>query len=68
LWSEDESLVAQLTPSGRIGEPADIAEAIVFLASDSAAWITGETLVIDGGRMVGATAGADRAVGLGYAR
>lgn len=68
LWSDDESLVAQLTPRGRIGEPDDIAEAIVFLASDSAAWITGETLVIDGGRMVGATAGADRALGLGYVK
>jgi NAD(P)-dependent dehydrogenase (short-subunit alcohol dehydrogenase family) len=68
LWSEDERLIAALTPSGRIGEPEDVADAIVFLAGDSAAWITGETLVLDGGRMVGATAGGDRAVGLGYVR
>jgi NAD(P)-dependent dehydrogenase (short-subunit alcohol dehydrogenase family) len=68
LWSDDEPRVAQLTPRARIGEPEDVADAIVFLASDSAAWITGETLVIDGGRMVGATASADRAVGLDYVR
>src|SRR5207244_11663911 len=37
------------TPLGRIGQPADIAPAAVFLASSDAAWITGETLVIAGG-------------------
>lgn len=37
------------TPLGRIGQPQDIAPAVVFLASDDAAWITGETLVISGG-------------------
>jgi 3-oxoacyl-[acyl-carrier protein] reductase len=37
------------TPLGRIGQPQDIAPAAVFLASDDAAWITGETLVIAGG-------------------
>jgi 3-oxoacyl-[acyl-carrier protein] reductase len=37
------------TPLGRIGQPADVAGAAVFLASDEAAWITGETLVIAGG-------------------
>jgi len=35
------------------GEPADVAGAIVFLASDAAAWITGETMVIDGGLRLG---------------
>jgi 3-oxoacyl-[acyl-carrier protein] reductase len=38
-----------LTPLGRIGETEDIAPAAVFFASDSSAWITGETLVIAGG-------------------
>ena len=37
------------TPLGRIGQPQDIAPAVVFLASDDAAWITGETLYISGG-------------------
>jgi 3-oxoacyl-[acyl-carrier protein] reductase len=37
------------TPLGRIGQPRDIAPAVVFLASDDAAWITGETLYISGG-------------------
>lgn len=37
------------TPLGRIGQPIDIAPAVVFLASDEASWITGETLFISGG-------------------
>ncbi len=37
------------TPLGRIGQPADIAPAAVFLASSESAWITGETLYISGG-------------------
>lgn len=37
------------TPLGRIGQPDDIAPAVVFLASDEAKWISGETLVISGG-------------------
>ncbi|MCZ7648063.1 MAG: glucose 1-dehydrogenase [Planctomycetota bacterium] len=37
------------TPLGRIGLPNDIAPAVVFLASDEASWITGETLFIAGG-------------------
>jgi 3-oxoacyl-[acyl-carrier protein] reductase len=37
------------TPLARIGQPRDIAPAVVFLASDDAAWITGETLLISGG-------------------
>lgn len=37
------------TPLGRIGVPADVSPAVVFLASDDASWITGETLVISGG-------------------
>ncbi len=38
------------TPLGRIGLPQDIAPAAVFLASDAAGWITGETLLVAGGR------------------
>jgi NAD(P)-dependent dehydrogenase (short-subunit alcohol dehydrogenase family) len=41
-------------PLGRRGEPADIANAAMFLLSDLAAYITGQTLVVDGGSTVGA--------------
>jgi 3-oxoacyl-[acyl-carrier protein] reductase len=40
-----------MTPLGRIGQPADIAPAAVFLASADSGWITGETLFISGGLM-----------------
>lgn len=42
----------ELTPLGRIGSPEDVAGAVAFLASDRASWITGETLVIDGGQIL----------------
>lgn len=42
-----------LYPLGRVGEPADIAAAVAFLASDDAAWITGVTLPVDGGVLAG---------------
>ena len=37
------------TPLGRLGEPEDIAGAVLFLTSPSASWITGQTLAVDGG-------------------
>ncbi|HEY7628858.1 MAG TPA: SDR family oxidoreductase, partial [Ilumatobacteraceae bacterium] len=37
-------------PLGRLCEPSDVANAVAFLASDDAAFITGECLVADGGR------------------
>jgi 3-oxoacyl-[acyl-carrier protein] reductase len=40
-------------PAGRFGEPADVAGAVAFLASDDAAWVTGHHLVVDGGQTVG---------------
>jgi NAD(P)-dependent dehydrogenase (short-subunit alcohol dehydrogenase family) len=40
----------QTHPLGRAGEPGEIAELIVFLASERAGWMTGETISIDGGR------------------
>lgn len=41
--------LANKMPTGRLGQPEDIAHLATFLASDLAAWITGETYVIDGG-------------------
>ncbi|MET7903101.1 SDR family NAD(P)-dependent oxidoreductase [Streptomyces sp. NPDC005336] len=43
---------ASVYPLGRVGEPADIAAAITFLASRDAAWITGVTLPVDGGLLM----------------
>lgn len=40
-------------PLGRVGRPEDVAQAILFLASEEAAWITGTTLVVDGGSTIG---------------
>lgn len=40
-------------PLGRIGQPEDVAEAILFLASEQSAWITGTILPVDGGVMAG---------------
>ena len=41
--------LAAALPTGRLGEPQDIANLALFLCSDLASWITGETYVIDGG-------------------
>jgi 3-oxoacyl-[acyl-carrier protein] reductase len=43
------SQIAGDTPLGRLGEPFDIAGATLFLASDDAAWCTGQVLSVDGG-------------------
>jgi 3-oxoacyl-[acyl-carrier protein] reductase len=40
------------TPLGRLGDPGDIANAILFLTSPAASWITGQTLYVDGGYTV----------------
>jgi NAD(P)-dependent dehydrogenase (short-subunit alcohol dehydrogenase family) len=53
LWKDHEQTVSASTALGRIGEPADIASAVAFLVSDAASWITGETMVIDGGQLLG---------------
>ncbi len=54
LWENPETLKAsnQRTPLGRIGEPDEIAGAAVFLASRAGAFITGQTIVIDGGATI----------------
>ncbi|MGZ4988133.1 MAG: SDR family NAD(P)-dependent oxidoreductase, partial [Limisphaerales bacterium] len=47
--SDERKGVEAQTPLGRIGQPQDIAPTVVFLASDDASWITGETFLISGG-------------------
>src|SRR5437763_880670 len=57
LWEPAEAAVAKGTPLKRLGEPEDIASGALFLASDAASWITGTTMVIDGGALVGGIGG-----------
>lgn len=49
LWEEREQAIAANLPLRRLGESDDIATGALFLLSDAASWITGQTLVIDGG-------------------
>jgi NAD(P)-dependent dehydrogenase (short-subunit alcohol dehydrogenase family) len=49
LYEKDEDKAASAYPLGRLGEPEDVGAAVAFLASTDAAWLTGQTLVIDGG-------------------
>ena len=50
LWSvaNVEEMVRKSIPLGRIGEPADVAKAALWLASDDASWVSGATLTVDG--------------------
>lgn len=52
LWEDHEEQLSSSLPLGRIGEPDDIAKIAVFLASDAGGWITGQTVVADGGAMI----------------
>ncbi len=53
LWKEHEQALSAVTALGRIGEPPDVAGAAAFLVSDPASWITGTTMVVDGGQILG---------------
>jgi NAD(P)-dependent dehydrogenase (short-subunit alcohol dehydrogenase family) len=52
VWEPGEAEVAAGLPLGRIGEPEDIARAVLWLASDAAEWVTGADLLVDGGTRV----------------
>jgi NAD(P)-dependent dehydrogenase (short-subunit alcohol dehydrogenase family) len=50
LATEDSrQAIAGRTPMGRIGTPGDIASTALFLASDAASFVTGQTIAVDGG-------------------
>jgi len=53
LWEPAEEAIAARMPLRRLGEPTDIAYAALFLTSDLASWITGQTVVVDGGALLG---------------
>lgn len=48
-YEEVRDVTAKLSPLGRMGQPQDLAGACLFLCSEKASWITGHTLLIDGG-------------------
>ncbi len=50
---ERKSKVLSRTPMGKMGQPADIGEAVLFLAGDAAQYITGVVLPVDGGNSIG---------------
>jgi NAD(P)-dependent dehydrogenase (short-subunit alcohol dehydrogenase family) len=53
LWEGNRGAqVARMYPLKRLGEPEDVAAAAVYLAADSSSWITGHTIVLDGGGLV----------------
>lgn len=52
MTDEQHEQLAKAFPLGRIGQPADVASAAVFLLSDRASWLTGVTLDISGGRVI----------------
>jgi NAD(P)-dependent dehydrogenase (short-subunit alcohol dehydrogenase family) len=54
LWEPAGDAVAAGLPLRRLGEPDDVAHAARFLAGPGASWITGHTLVVDGGALAGA--------------
>ena len=52
LWSNEEILkhTVETTPLGRIGQPEEMAGVVVWLASDASSYVTGQTMVLDGGQ------------------
>ena len=54
-WPEGLDRWLNSVPLGRVGDPKDIADAVVFLSSPMASWVTGSDLVVDGGISTNAT-------------
>ncbi len=48
-WDQVSKAVGSTCPLGRVGQPVEVANCILFLASDEASFVTGETLEISGG-------------------
>jgi NAD(P)-dependent dehydrogenase (short-subunit alcohol dehydrogenase family) len=51
VWEAREPILTAKLPLRRLGTPEDVANAAVFLASDASSWMTGQTLVLDGGAL-----------------
>ena len=53
LWEnpEIEKMISAKIPKGRLANPEDIVGAVLFLCSDDSAYITGETIYVDGGTL-----------------
>ena len=61
LWEQRKTSAPELynnilksIPFGRMGAPQDVANVVLFLASPLAGWITGQTVCVDGGQLLGA--------------
>jgi len=51
--AENKAALKAAVPLGRLGKPDDIANAVLYLASDQAAFITGQVMTVDGGKTAG---------------
>jgi NAD(P)-dependent dehydrogenase (short-subunit alcohol dehydrogenase family) len=53
LWKNPKILTSYLgsTPLGRVGQPEEVASSVVYLCSDAASFVTGQTLLLDGGHL-----------------
>ena len=52
-WGETNEQLGRSMPLGRTASPYEIAQAVLFFASDASSWITGQTIIADGGGEVG---------------
>jgi NAD(P)-dependent dehydrogenase (short-subunit alcohol dehydrogenase family) len=52
LSTEVKNNILSHIPTGIFGQPKDISNTVIFLASDEAGYITGQTITVDGGRII----------------